>query len=344
MLLVGVVLSVSPNVAPVRGRKAIERREHQKRQRARALIGLDALLDRIEASHSHPSWLPEVDAYASPACGTRHIHWANLPDGCDPCDISRKMGATKRGERKRESVAAFAWLLERVLLPQVTVEMPTIVDLGTGTGSLLLPLAAIFPHATFIGVDTKVGSLDRLRARADAAGPEVSGRVHTWQGRIEDFDGRCDVAISLHACGSASDASLRLAVERRVPFAVSPCCVGKVSTGTRASSGRGALSPWLQELTEPEGFRLLAKWADAVEHAAPIAPAGREHLQDESASRRRRCKRIVELDRLASLGADAGRLLRIDGPAMASSGQTELLTGPPSSALLAHIVSIKPPR
>ena len=67
------------------------------------------------------------------------------------------------------------------------------VDAGCGTGSLLLPLAALITDATFVGVDTKRGSLDRMMARAAAAGPELEGRVVPWHGRIEDYDGAADV-------------------------------------------------------------------------------------------------------------------------------------------------------
>ena len=37
-----------------------------------------------------------------------------------------------------------------------------------------------------------------------------------------------DLAIALHACGQASDAVILQAVERSVPYIVSPCCIGNV--------------------------------------------------------------------------------------------------------------------
>ena len=53
------------------------------------------------------------------------------------------------------------------------------------------------------------------------------------------------------------------------------------------------------------------------------------HGVSPQSGRRRRCKRLVELDRLASMPVGAeGELLRIDGQAMATSGQAELLVGP----------------
>ena len=124
-------------------------REHQSRQKERRLVRLDALLDRVEASAGYPT--------AVPPCGADRIDWAALPPGCDPCLVSPKMHeGTLRGERKRESVSAMSWLLREALLPLAPAR-PTIVDAGCGTGSLLLPLAALITDATFVGVDTKRG-------------------------------------------------------------------------------------------------------------------------------------------------------------------------------------------
>jgi len=280
------------------------------------------------------------------------------------------MSGTKRGQRKREQVSAMAWLLQTSLLPHVSNPTPVIIDAGCGTGSLLLPLAALFPSATFVGIDTKAGSLERLASRAAAA--NLSSRVVAWHGRIEDYDAECDCLLSLHACGGASDASLRLAAERSAPFAVSPCCIGKlrrepaserlremIAAGADATAGEEAEA----SAARTKVFALLAAWADS-EHVAvaPMAPSiarsSREsHAASEAAQaahiaaskRRQQSKTLVELDRLWAMDewqreqrehdADsrrgressepaAGRLLRITGDAMATSGQVEVLTGP----------------
>jgi hypothetical protein len=48
-----------------------------------------------------------------------------------------------------------------------------------------------------------------------------------------------DIALALHACGSATDWAMLKAQQRRAAFIVSPCCIGKVgkveiwSTSTR---------------------------------------------------------------------------------------------------------------
>ena len=337
---------------PQRAARLLCHKEHQARQKARRLARLDALLDRAHAS------LGDDWTHCTPAvpCGQYGIDWTMLPPGCDPCAISVKMApGTARGERKRESIDAMAWLLSTFSLSTAS---PTIVDAGCGTGSLLLPLAALFPNATFVGIDYKKGSLQRLRVRADEAGDDLSRRVVTWHGRIEDYDGPLDALLSLHACGGASDAALTLASERNVPYGVSPCCIGKLRRGPSSSwlrdllltqSGCGA-DPLAAEVNAAKSFALLASWADS-EHVGVAAygpsggrkgsPAGHGHdTVAVAATRRHRCKTLVELDRLIALsetqatgrgeairpGVRPGRLLRIPGEAMATSGQAELLT------------------
>ena len=339
---------------PQRAARLNGHKEHQARQRARRLAHLDVLLDRASDA------LNEEWAHCAPAqpCGIYPVDWSALPAGCDPCSVSAKMApGTARGERKRESISAIAYVLSTLAL---SAAAPTIVDAGCGTGSLLLPLAALFPNATFVGIDYKQGSIARLAGRASEAGDPIAGRVVPWKGRIEDYDGPIDALVSLHACGGASDAALRVAAERRVPFAVSPCCIGKLR--------RGPSSRWLQQLLlahradDPDpttaeakasqSFALLAAWADS-EHvgAAVAAPsslrkgalAGADAATDAAAAahlvaatRRERSKTLVELDRLigmheTAMGGGAmlvsGRLLSIQGRAMATSGQTELLVG-----------------
>jgi 2-polyprenyl-3-methyl-5-hydroxy-6-metoxy-1,4-benzoquinol methylase len=388
--------------APQRTARLQGHREHQARQKARRLAELDELLIRADAA------LGAEYSMLAPPCGALEVDWASLQPGVDPCSVNVKMAAnTQRGQRKRESILAIAWLLETELLPQVTgtSTSPTIVDCGCGTGSLLLPLAAIFPHATFVGVDYKRGSIERLSRRAEEAGEEIQRRVVPFQGRIEAYDGPCDVVLALHACGEASDAALQLASLRDVPFAVSPCCVGKIRRGPASQWLSALLSEQAAEATakanvealedeEPTPdavssgeasaassriFALLASWADS-EHVltAPLAPsiarrgvaadgldstsprrgftgsssstseaAAAAHL--EAATRRQRCKTLVELDRLFAMSERApggggsgsgsgvaaeaaspaaGRLLRIAGEAMATSSQCEVLTGP----------------
>ena len=267
-----------------------------------------------------------------------------MAPSCDPCRLechasSRMAAGLPRGDRKRETVAAFAWLIERVLLPHIAAEQSsgmsklTIVDAGCSTGSLLLPLAHAFPQCCFVGLDLKRGSLARLRERADAASEHLGERVATWEGRIEDYDGPCDAVVSLHACGGASDAALQLAARCGAPFAVSPCCVGKLSFGTNGTRPRGAASTWLLGRLNEAGpaealggaeasFALLAAWADSSSVTG-----------GDAVRRQARAKRVIEVDRLVAMPGVGcgGGMMRISGPAMAStSSLTDVLIGPPA--------------
>ena len=92
-----------------------------------------------------------------------------------------------------------------------------------------------------------------------------------------------------------------------MPFAVSPCCVGKLSFGTNGSQPRAAASEWLlsrlrsaDAATELGGelkaFGLLAAWADSSSLA----------LHGDAVRRQRRAKRAVEIDRLGGMGQGLG--------------------------------------
>ena len=253
------------------------RSDKRKANRANREARLDRLLDSVLTPSADPAVVPSLLDMGQPLRSTGapsagRLDWAGMASSCDPFRVgASRLADTACGRRKRESVEAFAWVLEQVILPRVhatreaqiasgstssIAKHPTIVDAGCSTGSLLLPLAYAFPSAHFVGIDVKASSLALLNERARAAG--LSARVSTWEGRIEEYDGTCDALVSLHACGGASDAALQLAARfapagyRAAPFAVSPCCVGALPFGIRSLGGkkegsgaRGAASEWL---------------------------------------------------------------------------------------------------
>ena len=364
--------------APRRSR-ADKRRAHRSNQQARLDRFLDSVLnpegptaDAELVSAGLLNMRRALKATGTPSAG--QLDWHRMDATCDPFRVAPRLANTSCGKRKRESVEAFAWLLETVLLPRVRATQrleapsapPTIVDAGCSTGSLLLPLAHAFPEAKFVGVDVKASSLALLQERAAAAG--LSGRVTTWEGRIEEYDGECDALISLHACGGASDAALQLASryapagKRAVPFAVSPCCVGALPFGIsslggkKAGSGaRGAASPWLgsqleraaiaeiNEISEdtaapPDGARVTQIATEIFALLAASAGSDGSALHEggggECALRRRRSKRVVEIDRLAAMPGKGlgGAMMMIAGEAtISSTSLTDVLVGPPEA-------------
>jgi SAM-dependent methyltransferase len=328
------------------------RRAHRLSRRARELAQLEEVLLRIE--HVSAQSLLADGARQVSSAPSAPIDWDAIPRSCDPCFSARRMQAgTLRGERKRETVEVFAKLLRQrgtaALVEAGAQDAPArqqparelnVVDCGCGTGNLLLPLAALgAPRVRFVGIDTKARSLQLLSERAAAAAGRISD-IETWCGQIEEYDGPCDVVLSLHACGGASDAALDLAARRGVPYIVSPCCVGKLTRGPR--------SRWLANLlsaTEPTtrseasvlsseaAFGNLIAWADAS--------------STESDARawalRGRAKLAVEQDRLAAAseagGADCA-LLEMGTAAHGPRGrrQTPTASNALASSHLSHVL------
>ena len=149
----------------------------------------------------------------------------------------------------------------------------TVADLGCGAGNLAIPLAYWLQKGTkkkpgvreiikVLGVDLNSIALDRLSDRSLVAGVNVEtlhenlyhllgsspDRKPDEEGdkdkeelggnndKIVSLLSHCAAVVSLHACGSASDLAMDIAIENSIPFAVSPCCIGKVNTFPSAQS------------------------------------------------------------------------------------------------------------
>jgi hypothetical protein len=160
------------------------------------------------------------------------LRWDLLPPSLnmhygDQGNKKKKYGPAKlakneaREQRKRRQCEAFAGAIYALNLPAGSV----LVDFGSGSCGLTLPLAYFFPHLHFVAVDLKEKALSLMRARATEAGLK---NVRTVRSSILHFEERFDMALALHACGQASDDAILKAVEMRVPYLVSPCCLGKV--------------------------------------------------------------------------------------------------------------------
>lgn len=209
-----------------------------------------------------------------------------------------------------------------------------------------------------LGIDINGFALDRLRRRAASVAfestvvdQEESGSsttiphrplVDTWQQNLLQLldDGNNNsnstekslnstmrnlvaesaAVVSLHACGAASDLAIAVAVQRGLPFAISPCCIGKVAlpqvqsqtqhqksfakfpplpplspimnqSTAPANPIRYPRSVWLQNQITLDEYHLLAAAADT---GGP-----RNDDNDEKRWRRgRMAKQIVEMDRL----------------------------------------------
>jgi ubiquinone/menaquinone biosynthesis C-methylase UbiE len=77
---------------------------------------------------------------------------------------------------------------------------PLVIDVGTGTGALLVAAAARWPGARFVGLDPAPGMLRRARLRASAAGLADTEETLRWVAGTADAmpleDGSVDRAVS----------------------------------------------------------------------------------------------------------------------------------------------------
>eukprot|EP00756_Hemistasia_phaeocysticola_P062268 Hpha_TRINITY_DN569_c0_g1::TRINITY_DN569_c0_g1_i1::g.171711::m.171711 len=117
----------------------------------------------------------------------------------------------------------------------------TVVDIGGGRCDLAMRLATSFPDDVVTVVDRNPVALDSARQRGAGALPNL----RLIQADLADPGLakalQCDVVAALHACGGLTDAALRLAVESRAAFVVTPCCFNKNTELVKECEWRGQL-------------------------------------------------------------------------------------------------------
>lgn len=275
---------------------------------------------------NHPMDLSLLPVLASPS-----LDWSQCPEIIDPIRGGGLLEGTLRGERKRAAVEAFFYVLQDALLEsnEAATEngksRSVVADLGSGGGNLSLPLAwwlkkheacvvavDIDNHAldllaqrakgvVGVSIDTMEEDLLHLIARPNDDYPILSASSNDNNNRIAD----CSAIVSLHACGSASDLAMSVAISHSLPFAISPCCIGKLNESRRLVLGRMP-PPRNTEICYPRSARLTnaISFLD-YQLLAAAADYGVGGSNDEDnvqeLERRHRCraaKQIVETDRL----------------------------------------------
>ena len=205
-------------------------REHRKRNRARNKLAM-----RREVEGLARAFLARAGTETATKTKAEAVDWTRVPSEAGPLDKNAK-GGEARGLRKRNQVATFATHLRSLVASGRDVR--TVVDFGCGTGSVVMACAALFPQLKFVGIDLNPVSIDILNRRiAESGMTNVSARV----GLIEESETTlddADVALALHVCGEATDFVMDQAIERRIPFIIAPCCVGKVQKGGMRSLNR----------------------------------------------------------------------------------------------------------
>ena len=249
----------------------------RKRQGAERTARVDQLCKRL---------LPSVAKPVLGLCGLateERINWSALPPSVDP--VRSGQVDAERGQRKRWQIESFRVILDAI----VGGTCLRIVDFCCGSGNFGLALAALLPQCSFTLLDRNVHATNLARQRASDAG---LANVTVEVGNVEDFVGDFDVALAMHACGSASDHAQAAAIRSRASFIMAPCCVGKLKQNlSSADEGEEALlvgprSKCMRLSCEIEEYLELASFADH-EAAARTGATGRL------------CKLLIEHDRAA---------------------------------------------
>lgn len=150
----------------------------------------------------------------------------------------------------------------------------TILDLGTGTGAILLALLAEYPNATGFGIDLSEGALTTAHANAESHGlaARASFAAGNW---TEGLAGPFDVIVSNPPYIEKGDlAGLPPEVREHDP-------VLALDGGADGLDAYRAIIPAIPALLSPGGFAVLeigAGQADAVTRIARdhgLAPLGR---------------------------------------------------------------------
>jgi hypothetical protein len=171
---------------------ASEKTQQSRRRLARQVEELDLLVLTPLASSchtlAHPA--PSISAWPAAAAGptsgasataaSNPLDWPRLPGSCDPASAIRAGASSRpdadsekqaaRAHRKRLQVESFAIPLCSLLGPPPGRRPLRVVDFGSGTGNLLLPLAAAWPACEWVAVEMKPQPLRILQQRADEAG------------------------------------------------------------------------------------------------------------------------------------------------------------------------------
>lgn len=251
------------------------------------------------------------------------------------------------------------------MLPSDKRTAATIVDFCGGTGHLALPLALLLSRVKVVVVDIGSRSLQLLHEKALRCGQDdneittiedscmkdaveqqaqdvtyqeqierqCSGipNLFTFHGSIETYPEKFDIGVALHACGEASDITLRACARVGANFVVCPCCVGKLN--------RQRLNPYIYHATAGNTPTITYPQSSLVQSCLEnydlwddlVKAADYNDMQQTRTPRnatRRTAKALLETDRLLYMKEEYGyhtALTRMDP--WESSCKNDILLG-----------------
>lgn len=236
----------------------------------------------------------------------------------------------------------------------------TIVDFCGGTGHLALPLALLLPHCKVVVVDIGSRSLQLLHEKALRCSDEMQEdssmddavqrqqddvtyqeqverqcagipNLYIFHGSIETYPNDFDIGVALHACGEATDVTLRACAHVGANFVVSPCCVGKLHRRRANPYIYHATSGNIPTITYPQSTLVTAHleednmWNNLVK-AADYGDF--TQVRTPRNATRRTAKALLEMDRLLFMSEAYGyntALARMDP--WESSPKNDILIG-----------------
>jgi hypothetical protein len=308
------------------------------------------------------------------------IDWDVVPSVIDPMRGGGIRQGSQRGYRKQAQVEAFWHVLTTALLEEEKeaedssetsspTRRITVADLGSGAGNLSLPIAwflnqTLHRDASVLAVDINGRALERFLNRAHELGISSSvsaareDLLQLMQAKEEhDTLSACSAIMSLHACGAASDLAIAAAVNRSLPFCVSPCCIGKVNQARQSNRSHMPIisserSGTPREITYPRSRLLGDENLDPKDYGLILASAdysapdvnksenGSSGIDTEHFNRGRLSKLIVETDRLAYAKEHGYSVRMVEIPRMGPLyPKRELLLGAKSGTHAASRIS-----
>ena len=153
--------------------------------------------------HPYSNWMKE-------------FNWQKIPS----CSDVFNFVPAKRAVRKREQIL-------NIVAACLSIATPgsVIVDFCSGGGHVGLLIAHLLPSCEIILLDNKLESLQQAEKRVEEG---ALTNVSMFHCSIEQFKGRFDIGISLHACGPSTDIVLSMCFEKKAAFVICPCCYGSI--------------------------------------------------------------------------------------------------------------------
>jgi hypothetical protein len=185
---------------------------------------------------------PDPESIAAAAARGKHLEKSDLEalwPSQNPSLLKALHLLTREGKlnqdarRKLKQIYHFTRLLLPVLEKlYAEIESPTIVDVGSGKSYLGFLLYDLWTGPLGRGALVNIEARPELVARARALASETGfARMRFLEQSIRDADpGPTDLLVALHACDTATDEAILLALEKDArAIALVPCCQAEVS-------------------------------------------------------------------------------------------------------------------